>query len=192
MRTALTFLPFLLLLTTAKQSPQQARAANQRKQVRQQKSKGGGGGGGGDGYKSEGGGGSSDGHPRPSAASLNRTCSAASATHTRSVPGMLCAGYASRPPRVAVCLAGGARTFPHALVKRSLRENLIDALGVGSSSLQVFAHLKLADKRGDDRSKFNGKVHATRSQVLEAAADVGMCVNSPIYRSVYPFMYHRL
>ena len=49
---------------------------------------------------------------------------------------------AATPPRVAWCVAGGARTLSEPVVHRSIRTNLIDAFGARST---VFALLKTKD-----------------------------------------------
>ena len=52
------------------------------------------------------------------------------------------------PPRVAICVVGGARTFPQEQAWRSLKRNLIEGfggIGLDSPSPDVFMHLKLVD-----------------------------------------------
>ena len=44
-----------------------------------------------------------------------------------SVPNLVCAGV--KPKRTAVCVGGAARTFGHPVVYRTLKTNVIDALG---------------------------------------------------------------
>ena len=44
-----------------------------------------------------------------------------------SVPNLVCAGV--KPKRTAVCVGGAARTFGHPVVYRTLKANVIDALG---------------------------------------------------------------
>ena len=68
-----------------------------------------------------------------------------------SIGAMLCAGEdretPSPPPHVALCLAGHVRTFVNPIVYRSLKENLVDALGV--PRIELFAYLKLTDQLGN-------------------------------------------
>ena len=51
---------------------------------------------------------------------------------------------ASTPPKIAWCVAGGARTLANPAVARSIRKNLFDAFGARST---VFALLKTTDNR---------------------------------------------
>jgi hypothetical protein len=55
----------------------------------------------------------------------------------------VCASY--QRPRVAVCIAGAARTLPQAVVWKSLRTNLLDAYGGEQTR---FAFIKLEDANG--------------------------------------------
>jgi len=87
-----------------------------------------------------------------------------------SVASMLCQPDGA-PPRVAVCISGAARTFENPIVHRSLKEHLIDSLGAQTT---VFAHLKLTDARGDNRTGHNGVIHGTVEGVRRAAERVGV------------------
>ena len=52
------------------------------------------------------------------------------------------------PPKVAVCIVGGARTFPREQAWRSLRRHLVEAYGgrgLAKPAPDVFLHLKLVD-----------------------------------------------
>lgn len=87
---------------------------------------------------------------------------------TASVPEMLCAG--GDAPRVAVCVAGAARTFERALVHESLRENVLRALGADA---RFFAYVVLRDVRGDDRARYDGVLHGDRDRVSRALRRLG-------------------
>ena len=63
---------------------------------------------------------------------------------TAATPQMLCSGF-GKPPPVALCITGIARTFPNAITHRSLLENFIESLG---APVTTFAYLKLRDSRG--------------------------------------------
>lgn len=78
-----------------------------------------------------------------------------------------------RPPRLAVCFGGLARTFGRALVHRSLKGHLIDALGARAT---VFAVLRLEDRRGIDhyqRTDLSGVVPASERDVRAALTALG-------------------
>lgn len=103
------------------------------------------------------------------------------------VPQMLCSGY--RSPRTAICIHGAARTWPHLLVHRSQKENLIDALGLISTSDEdndpegppgnangnrnptLFLHVTRADMRGNIRAGYGGLVPEWTEAHIHAAAD---------------------
>ena len=81
----------------------------------------------------------------------------------------------SRGPRLALGLAGLARTFAHPLVYKALRGFLIDA--VGARSTTVFAHLRLDDDRPvrmsgakEEAMRTDPRMH---SRVLEALDALG-------------------
>jgi len=80
---------------------------------------------------------------------------------------MLCSSFDR--PKVAVCLHGAARSFPHVLVHTSMKENLIDAMGADST---VFLHLSLKDARADARKEFGGTFRDVSHQDVQRAADV--------------------
>ena len=91
--------------------------------------------------------------------------------HTQfSVPDLVCAGV--KPKRTAVCVGGAARTFGHPVVYRTLKTNVIDALG---GIVVPFAYLKLGDDRGTIRDggqcvtncRLAANVTATREEVDE-------------------------
>ena len=70
-----------------------------------------------------------------------------------SVPSMLCGNF-QPAPSIAVCVGGTARTFGHHVVYRSLGENLIN--GFGGLETNLFAYLKLGDRRGDSTKGHGG------------------------------------
>ena len=87
-----------------------------------------------------------------------------------SVPNLVCAGV--KPKRTAVCVGGAARTFGHPVVYRTLKTNVIDALG---GIVVPFAYLKLGDDRGTIRDggqcvtncRLAANVTATKEEVDE-------------------------
>ena len=75
-----------------------------------------------------------------------------------------------RPPRVAVCVVGGARTFVKEQAWRSLRRNLVEGLGgvglaAGSTAPDVHFHLKTID---DEPKKKQQEWHFDRLDVSRA------------------------
>jgi len=91
-----------------------------------------------------------------------------------SISDMVCAAYPS--PRVAVCLAGHARTFQQPLVYRSTRANLIEAFG---GNVTVMAALKLEDASGNAaRAKNHGLVDARGSKVAVALQHLGVAAHN--------------
>eukprot|EP00658_Telonema_sp_P-2_P079157 TRINITY_DN757_c0_g1_i9.p1 TRINITY_DN757_c0_g1~~TRINITY_DN757_c0_g1_i9.p1 ORF type:complete len:325 (+),score=32.71 TRINITY_DN757_c0_g1_i9:137-1111(+) len=105
---------------------------------------------------------------RPPRSTLSSS-SAASDVYKRqlSVSGLLCASSPLTRPRVAVCVSGMARTFSNLLEHRSLKGNMIEALG---ASVTSFAFLKTDDKRSDIHA---GEIEYDRSLVLAAAQYIG-------------------
>lgn len=90
-----------------------------------------------------------------------------------------CAASAT-PPRVAWCVAGGARTLSEPVVHRSIRTNLIDAFGARST---VFALLKTAD----NSDKLGWNVPARDSSEAEVAAALAVLgVSRPNLRFATP------
>ena len=72
-----------------------------------------------------------------------------------------------RPPAVAVCLAGSARTLTWPIVHRSIKTNLIEAFG-GAWNSTVFAAVKLGDSIGTSDA-----VTSSRALVLQALRHIG-------------------
>mmetsp|Transcript_95414 Transcript_95414/g.172159 ORF Transcript_95414/g.172159 Transcript_95414/m.172159 type:complete len:320 (+) Transcript_95414:78-1037(+) len=81
------------------------------------------------------------------------------------VPAMLCSKFTR--PKVAICLHGAARSFPHLLVFSSLKRNLIEALGASTTS---FLHVILKDARADPRPQFGGLFPDRAADQIEHAA----------------------
>lgn len=82
--------------------------------------------------------------------------------------------YPTGAPRLALLLGGLARTFARPLVHSTLRANLIEALGFGTSG--VFAHLRLEDRRGITgfgKIDLSGVTSAERAEVEAALASLG-------------------
>ena len=80
------------------------------------------------------------------------------------------------PPRVAVCVVGGARTFPQPQAWRSLKRNLVEAFGgvglaSGSIAPDVYLHLKLTDDapKSQREWRFDALTHSQPSGVCAAA-----------------------
>lgn len=67
---------------------------------------------------------------------------------------------AAEPPKIAWCVAGGARTLSRPAIARSIRTNLFDAFGARST---VFALLKTAD----NTDKLDWGVHPMDSSAAE-------------------------
>ena len=85
-------------------------------------------------------GGHAAGADRPHASAASRlVCSGAAAGRRRQRTVRLVV-------RLALCIGGLARTFGHAVVYRSLKGHVMEALGFDET--RVFAHLRLDDKRG--------------------------------------------
>lgn len=83
-----------------------------------------------------------------------------------SVPEMLCSSF--KQPKIAVCFHGSARSFPNAIVYKSQKQNLINALG---ADVSAFLHLTRKDARGDERAENGGHFpDATVEQIKKAAA----------------------
>ena len=92
-----------------------------------------------------------------------------------STANLVCADYPR--PRVAVCLAGAARTLTLPLVHRTIRANLIEAFG---GSPTVFAVVKLQDVRNDESRGKPSETHiepsaeAVHEQPSAFAAPAGL------------------
>jgi len=80
---------------------------------------------------------------------------------------MLCSSFDR--PKIAVCVHGAARSFPHVLVHASLKKNLIDAIGADST---VFLHVSRKDARGDPRESVGGRFRDASDQDIQHAAGV--------------------
>ena len=86
-----------------------------------------------------------------------------------------------RPPRVAVCVVGGARTFVKEQAWRSLRRNLVEGLGgvglaAGSTAPDVHFHLKTID---DEPKKKQQEWHFDRLDVSRAGVCAAACAFAP-------------
>ena len=100
-----------------------------------------------------------------------------------------------RPPRVAHCVVGGARTFPAEQAWRSLRRNLIEAfggVGLDSAAPDVYFHMKLVDDapKSQREWRFDSVDRARDVQSVCAAAltsDLGgkLFARSEVLRPVY-------
>ena len=106
--------------------------------------------------------------------------------HTQfSVPDLVCAGV--KPKRTAVCVGGAARTFGHPVVYRTLKTNVIDALG---GIVVPFAYLKLGDDRGTIRDggqcvtncRLAANVTATREEVDEGLKHLQISTDNVIIK----------
>lgn len=73
-------------------------------------------------------------------------------------------------PKVAVCIAGAARTFAKAPVHRSIQTNLIEAFG---GDVTIFAAIKTDDVRGDLAPQFNGTIQSDDAVVRAALIRIG-------------------
>ena len=108
------------------------------------------------------------------------SCGCAMATPPRDVrtSNALCPNQ--RPPRVAHCVVGGARTFTAEQAWRSLRRNLIEAfggIGIDSEVADVYFHMKLADDapKSQREWRFDSLDHTGDARAVCAAA----CAFSP-------------
>ena len=86
-----------------------------------------------------------------------------------------------RPPRVAICVVGGARTFVKEQAWRSLRRNLVEGLGgvglaAGSTAPDVHFHLKTID---DEPKKKQQEWHFDRLDVSRAGVCAAACAFAP-------------
>ena len=86
-----------------------------------------------------------------------------------------------RPPRVAVCVVGGARMFVKEQAWRSLRRNLVEGLGgvglaAGSTAPDVHFHLKTID---DEPKKKQQEWHFDRLDVSRAGVCAAACAFAP-------------
>lgn len=85
----------------------------------------------------------------------------------------------SKRPRLAVCVQGAARTFPHVLAFGSLRAHIIEPFGAGS--VAYYMHLEVHDARGDPTPGRDGLIDMDASSVRDAAFAVAgiSCAKSP-------------
>eukprot|EP00930_Biecheleria_cincta_P077145 TRINITY_DN64415_c0_g1_i1.p1 TRINITY_DN64415_c0_g1~~TRINITY_DN64415_c0_g1_i1.p1 ORF type:complete len:302 (+),score=22.26 TRINITY_DN64415_c0_g1_i1:95-1000(+) len=85
------------------------------------------------------------------------------------VAALLCSSFLR--PKIAVCIHGAARSFPHLLVHATQKANLIDALGARAT---VFIHITRKDLRADPRPKYSGTfADSTEEQIWNAALHLG-------------------
>ena len=106
------------------------------------------------------------------------TCDCASAPDLAPPPdarasNALCPGRP--PPRVAICVVGGARTFPQEQAWRSLKRNLVEGfggvgLGAGSLAPDVYLDLKLTDEAPKTQREWHfDSISQAHAQVCAAA-----------------------
>ena len=90
-----------------------------------------------------------------------------------------------QPRRVAICVVGGARTFPQEQAWRSLKRNLVEGLGGvglgGAAAPDVFMHLKLVDDAPKTQREW--KFDAL-SQRLDDRLCMAACAFRPIALSI--------
>ena len=85
-----------------------------------------------------------------------------------SVADTICAS--ALPPRVALALAGAARTLAQPLLYKSIGSNLLRAFG---GRITLFAVIKLDDDRGDRSKAAGGLIHADERAVRFALEYIG-------------------
>ena len=74
-------------------------------------------------------------------------------------------------PKVAICIAGSARTFDTELVYKTIKHNLMESFG---GEQTVFAYIKIQDARGDNNPKYNGLIQSNEEKILEAIKYLGI------------------
>lgn len=79
---------------------------------------------------------------------------------------MMCADFEG-PKKVAVCLHGSARGFPHSLVHQSMKENLFG--GSFGADMTPFLHVTRIDARGDPKGDDDVYPEWSESQITAAA-----------------------
>lgn len=87
-------------------------------------------------------------------------------------------------PKVAVCIAGTARTFTKTPVHRSIQTNLIEAFG---GDVTIFAAIKTRDLRGDGGQGYNGLIHSNDADVRATLTRLGVKPeNTVVGNNSYP------
>ncbi|KAJ3106008.1 hypothetical protein HDU97_007192 [Phlyctochytrium planicorne] len=64
---------------------------------------------------------------------------------------LVCSPASPEPPKIAVCMAGAARTLKYPIVYKSIKNNVIDALG---GEVKLFAYLKMHDNEVTDKDNW--------------------------------------
>ncbi|KAJ3106004.1 hypothetical protein HDU97_007188 [Phlyctochytrium planicorne] len=83
---------------------------------------------------------------------------------------LLCAPVSPRPPKIAVCMAGNAKTLKYPIVYQTFQTNVVEALG---ADVKVFAYLKMQESSGDKEKKtFWSKAANTREDDLKHALSI--------------------
>ena len=93
--------------------------------------------------------------------------------------GPSCTAVPRQESRVAICLAGGVRTFARPHVHRSIATNLISGL---DAHVDVFAILRLADvsPKGSLEEREHSRVDASRADLKKALAALGTALRSVV------------
>ncbi|KAJ3191270.1 hypothetical protein HK101_007919 [Irineochytrium annulatum] len=98
----------------------------------------------------------------------------------QSVSDMLCSPMRPNPHKIAVCIAGNSRTLRYPLVYKTMKHNVMDAIG---GDVTVFAALKLADAPVDHSHDLWPQPMANSYELIEPALDYLNVSKTVIVRS---------